>query len=113
VVLIGHDVDDLAGATFCMGPLVSFCRIAPQLNLVDLTSWSVRDDSTSVVVTTLATRSVPSIPYIGNYRTATAHVITAVIGSGVLALGYAVGTVGLLFFVQERLCFVLVFVTCI
>jgi len=40
------------------------------------------------------------LPYIkspsflaGNYRTATAHIITAVIGSGVLALGYAVGTV--------------------
>jgi len=30
----------------------------------------------------------------GNYRTATAHIITAVIGSGVLALGYAVGTIG-------------------
>lgn len=32
--------------------------------------------------------------FAGNYRTAVAHIITAVIGSGVLALGYSVGTIG-------------------
>ena len=39
----------------------------------------------------------------GNYRTATAHIITAVIGSGVLALGYAVGTVRTLYALGKAL----------